>query len=104
MDEHGIYIPNPKKSTEKSLSLALNEIFMTVTFQFMNSKIWKRDPWLVEEVLKEQFVNYPDLSFEQFMTLILNNNPMELLPEVNKKLTVGPMTAQFILFYFKKPF
>ncbi|NND51913.1 MAG: hypothetical protein HKN54_05875 [Flavobacteriaceae bacterium] len=103
MDEHGIFIQIPDEHRKK-LVLSIKRNIYDRYISIYEFEDWKRDPWLDIDVLKNKFSNYPDLSFEQFMSLILNNNPMELLPEVNRKLPVGPITSQFILFYFREPF
>lgn len=103
LDEHGIYIQIPKAHIHKKVISIKRNIYdrYISLYEFRN---WEKSPWLDVEMLKNKFSNYPNISFKDFMHIILDHNPIELLPEVNKSLTIGPATAQFILFFFKEPF
>lgn len=103
LDEHGVYIQIPKEHAhKKAISIKRNiyERYISL-YEFRD---WERAPWVDKEELLKKYPNYPDITFEEFMELLFNNNPFQQLPEVNNKLMVGPATAQFILFFFKEPF
>ena len=103
MDEHGIYKQVPEIHKHKRLMTIKRDVFSRYISMY-EFKDWQRAPWLNEKELKVKFDNYPDISFHDFVTLIIENNQIERLPDINKKLLIGPTTAQFILFYFKEPF
>lgn len=103
MDEHGVFIQIPEVHKHKKVISIKRDIFdrYISLYEFGD---WKRAPWLAKTKLKKCFKNYPNITFREFMKLIIEYNPIEMLPEVNRKLPIGPATAQFILFFFKNPF
>lgn len=102
-DEHGLFfqIPNEYKDREiVSVSRNLFERYISA-YEYGN---WKKHPWVDEEVLKNRYKTYPELSFKQYMDLVHFFNPYNSNPRINNKLNIGHATCQFILYYFKEPF
>lgn len=102
LDEHGIYIQIPNEHKNKrivSIRRNLFERYISL-YEYKDWQItWKEIPRIVNN-----FSNFPNLSFEEYMKINLEDNPFGYNKYVNKKLNIGLSSAQFILFYFKEPF
>lgn len=103
MDQHGIYIQIPKEERHKKIVSIIRDVYDRYISMY-EFKDWIRTPWIDENELKQQYPDYPELSFRDFLLMLFEHNPIQDLPEVNKKLSIGPATSQFILFFFKDPF
>ncbi len=102
-DEHGLCCQIPKEHSYKKIVSVKRDLFERYISVFEYGD-WKVSPWLDEKVILNKFKNYPNLSFKEFIQLMLEFNPWELHPKVNRKLPIGAASSQFIAFYFKKPF
>ncbi|WP_299334741.1 sulfotransferase domain-containing protein [uncultured Psychroserpens sp.] len=103
LDEHGIYKQIPNEHRGKQIISIRRDIYdrYISLYEFRD---WVKSPWLPKKDLDERFDNYEQITFSEFLHLLYEDNPREQLPEVNRKLPIGPATSQFILFFFKEPF
>ncbi|MFD0864087.1 sulfotransferase domain-containing protein [Sungkyunkwania multivorans] len=102
-DEHGICYQIPEEHRQKKIVSVKRDLFDRIvsSYEYMD---WKKAPWISEGEIKERFPNYPNLGFEDYVHLLIEHNPLEVHPEINRKLPIGPLSSFFILFYFKEPF
>jgi len=103
LDEHGVCSQIPTRHLDKKIVSVKRNLFEHYISSYEYGD-WKKAPWVEEEILNKKFTNYPNLSFEEYVDLIHEHNPMEYHPRIGRKLSIGPASCQFILFYFKRPF
>ncbi|KAA3621333.1 MAG: hypothetical protein DWP94_10600 [Flavobacterium sp.] len=103
LDEHGVCSQIPSNHLSKQIVSVKRNLFEHYISSYEYGD-WKKAPWVEEEILNNKFANYPNLSFEQYVNLIHEFNPMEYHPRIGRKLNIGPASCQFLLFYFKRPF
>jgi len=63
---------------------------------------WANHPIAPREVLIDEFPNFPDLSFEEYIRY-QNFNTRYRINEIKLKTVLGNQTVQFIQFFFKDP-
>lgn len=102
-DEHGICDQIPKEHKNKPIVSIKRDVFKRY-ISLYNYEHWKKWPVLKIEVIKEKFPSFPNLSFSEFIKYMIEFNPHSYLPEINCPLSIGPLSSQYILFYFKNPF
>lgn len=102
-DEHGICSQIPKEFRNRLIVSVYRDIFERYIsiYEYGN---WKKSPWIDKEILINENKNFPNITFEEFVKLWTKCNPLEYHSKINKKLPIGPLTSQFILFFFKNPF
>jgi hypothetical protein len=102
-DDHGVCSQIPEIHAGKQIVSVKRNLFERYISAYEYGD-WKKAPWVEDSVLKARFPAYPNLNFEEYINMLNTYNPLENHPLVNRKLPVGPVTSQFILYYFKKPF
>lgn len=64
---------------------------------------WKKYSPIEKNVMINEFPNYPDLSFNDYLKYLNNILIQKLLKGFKPKINIGIMTYQFVLYYFKNP-
>ncbi len=103
MNEHGICDQIPLKYKNKPIVSIKRDVFARY-ISIYNYEHWKKWSFLDLEIIREKFPKYPELNFEEFVRFLIEFNPLSYHPEINRKIPVGPLTSQYILFYFKNSF
>jgi hypothetical protein len=103
MNEHGICDQIPEDHKSKPIASIKRDVFARY-ISIYNYEHWKKWPFLDLEIVREKFPKYPELGFEEFVRFLIEFNPLSYLPQINRKIPVGPLTSQYILFYFKNSF
>jgi hypothetical protein len=101
VDQHGIYSQIPKEHLNKEIFTVVRNPYERIISSF-EFKFWQQRPALEEKVLKNHFPNFPNLSIDDFIDYLILVSRYSFTNEVNK-LTVGFMSLQFIMFFFKEP-
>ncbi|RFN60033.1 hypothetical protein [Marixanthomonas ophiurae] len=103
MNEHGICEQIPIGHKNKPIVSIKRDVFKRYISMY-NYEHWKKWPFINRTIIKEKYPNYPELTFEEFVHFLIDYNPLSYHPKVKRELPIGPLTAQYILFYFKNPF
>ncbi len=108
--EHGLYcqIPVSLLNGKQVISAKRNIYDYYLSLYFYAD--WKRPEAMIftEKEIKSDFPSFPDLSFDEFVLFMqkfpfYSNNPkLKNSREIQHKL--GPLSVQFVFFYFKNPF
>lgn len=102
-DEHGIASQIPEKHRKKKIVSIKRDVFERYISAYEYGD-WKVAPWMEINDIKKKFPSYPNLTFSEYVHFLNENNPLEKHPRINKKLFIGAMSSQFLLFFSKKPF
>lgn len=102
--EHGLYIQIAEEHRHKKLFTISRSPFDRLVSLY-TFKDWQRtDELLVDSYTKNTYPNYPDLTFQEYIDALYKVNPLIRDSQFDLKADIGPLTIQFILFYFKDPY
>lgn len=103
LTEHGKVFQIPSKHRRKQIvSVYRNHYERYVSlFEYRD---WIKAPWLPNEILKGKFPHYPDISFSEYVDLMLTNSPFADDSYLKQDYGLGPLSIQFVMFYSKSPF
>ena len=65
---------------------------------------WKRQPKVDPNIIRKDFPDFPNLTFEQFLHLKNSLFRNKILGDRKLKIDIGIHTLQFIRFFFKNPY
>lgn len=103
--QHGAYIQIPDKDKAKKVYSILRNPYeaMVSRYEFRH---WSREPLISKEVLYTELPNFPNLSFDEFISFQKLNNIEVLYKKYNipKDVKIGGLSIQMILMFFKEPF
>ncbi len=102
--EHGLYIQIPKEHQSKKIFTVTRNPFDRLVSLYTYGDWQKTNELLVNDFVIQHFPNYPDLTFEEYVRSLYTINPLVNDPIFDLKVDIGPLTIQFILFYFKNPY
>lgn len=102
VDQHGTYRQIPQAHKNKLiLSITRNPFTRYVSdYQF---QWWKKYPPTKVEVLKADYPQFPDLSFEDYYQMMHRYGRANRLRGIRPGIDIGLHTIRFIQFYFQEP-
>lgn len=102
--EHGLYIQIPEKHKNKPIFTVARSPYDRLVSLYTFRDWEKTGELLISDYVMSKFPHYPNLSFEEFVDALYTVNPLVNDPKFKLKEDIGPLTIQFILFYFKNPY
>jgi predicted house-cleaning noncanonical NTP pyrophosphatase (MazG superfamily) len=102
--EHGLYIQVKQEDREKRIFSICRSPFDRLVSLYTFRDWLRTDELLIDPYTKNKFPNYPELSFDQYLDALYKVNPLIRDDKFDLKQDIGPLTIQFILFYFNDPY
>jgi hypothetical protein len=101
--EHGLYLQVNEEDQKKRVFTICRSPFDRLVSLYTFKDWLRTDELLIDPYTKSKYPNYPELSFDQYVDALYKLNPLIQDAKFNLKEDIGPLTVQFILFYFKEP-
>jgi hypothetical protein len=104
LTEHGLYLQIPSEHQSKKVFTVTRDPFDRLVSLYTYRDWEETNELLINDFVKTNYPNYPNLTFEEFVTCLYTVNPLVNDAKFDLKEDIGPLTIQFILFYFKDPY
>jgi hypothetical protein len=102
--EHGLYIQIPEEHKGKRIFTVSRNPFDRLLSLYTFQDWTKTNELLINDYTKSTHPNYPNLTFDEYIDALYRVNPLINDEKFKMIQDIGPLTIQFILFYFKDPY
>lgn len=100
-DQHGWFDQVPAKDKDKKVVSVVRNPYERLESLY-KFRWWADNPYIDESTIKEEFPNFPDLTFTQYLNMQrLVNSMLHEKYGIRKELEIGEQTIEFIRMFFK---
>jgi hypothetical protein len=100
---HGVYRQIPRADRHKVVATVIRNPFSRYVSAYLYGFWQRKFANLFPEQIKQDYPNFPDLSFAEYMALVNDLGAKNRLQGVQPQLELGVMSVQFVQFYFSEP-
>lgn len=101
LNPHGIYDQIPLKHKNKKIVSVVRNPYERLLSGF-EFGFWQENPAIEQIEIDKHFPNFPDLDINEYIDYLILVSELSYV-EKPENLKIGPMSLQFIYFFFKNP-